>query len=308
MANRIDTADLRASTPISSVVGQTVQLHRRGNALMGRCPFHPDDNPSLSVSDELGLFHCFGCQESGDVIAFVMKRDCLTFQEAVESIQTGIGTAHQQPFHRPLRADTRDSQRAAKRIWDRAGPIQGSAAERYLRRRALPLEALPLLPSLRFTRLRYRDSTATHPALITALTSVDGEISGIQRTFLNDDGSKLNVGEPKLSLGRVKGSAIRLGNATDELVVCEGVEDGLSILLSIPGISVWATAGAGMMADIKLPDECRRVTVAADNDEAGRRAADIAVTAFLQMGKKARVMRPSAPFKDFNQELQGLSA
>lgn len=61
-----------------------VTLKRRGASLMGVCPFHGDKGPSLSVSPDRGLWHCFGCGEGGNAIDFVMKCDVLTFVDAVK--------------------------------------------------------------------------------------------------------------------------------------------------------------------------------------------------------------------------------
>ena len=62
---RVDVAALFSSFGVS--------LERKGKSLMGRCPFHEDTTPSLSVEPEKGLYHCFGCGESGDVFDLVMK-------------------------------------------------------------------------------------------------------------------------------------------------------------------------------------------------------------------------------------------
>ena len=67
---------------ITEVVGQRVHLRKTGREYTGRCPFHADKTPSFSVSEEKGLFHCFGCGKSGDVFDFIMGLDGLTFPEA----------------------------------------------------------------------------------------------------------------------------------------------------------------------------------------------------------------------------------
>lgn len=71
---------------IIAVIGQRVDLRKVGKEYVGRCPFHADKSPSFSVSEEKGLFHCFGCGESGDVFDFVMKLDGVSFVEAVKSL------------------------------------------------------------------------------------------------------------------------------------------------------------------------------------------------------------------------------
>ncbi len=55
------------------------------------CPFHKDENPSLSVNVETGLFNCFGCGEKGNVIQFVQKRYDIGFKEALERIKSDCG-------------------------------------------------------------------------------------------------------------------------------------------------------------------------------------------------------------------------
>jgi DNA primase catalytic core len=67
---------------IVSVIGQYVQLRKAGNEYLGHCPFHEDRTPSFSVSEEKGVFHCFGCSAKGDVIDFTMQLEGIGFREA----------------------------------------------------------------------------------------------------------------------------------------------------------------------------------------------------------------------------------
>ncbi len=60
---------------------------------MGVCPFHNDKGPSLSVSAEKGLFHCFGCGKSGTAITFLMEYESLSFPEALERLAREVGVA-----------------------------------------------------------------------------------------------------------------------------------------------------------------------------------------------------------------------
>ena len=93
--------------------------------------------------------------------------------------------------------------------------------------------------------------------------------SGIQRTFLNEAGTgKAAVPKPKLSLGRVRGGAIQLAPAAAELIVCEGLEDGLTLQQECSR-AVWVAAGASMLPGMELPPVVRQVTIGADGDEAG---------------------------------------
>src|SRR5437868_15488567 len=71
---------------IVEIVGRYVALRKAGKEYTGRCAFHDDKHPSFSVSEEKGLFHCFGCQESGDVIDFIMKLTGMSYREALAEL------------------------------------------------------------------------------------------------------------------------------------------------------------------------------------------------------------------------------
>ncbi len=68
---------------IYDVVSKSVQLKKAGSSYIGLCPFHNEKTPSFSVSPRRGIFKCFGCGEGGDVIRFVMKREGVSFYDAV---------------------------------------------------------------------------------------------------------------------------------------------------------------------------------------------------------------------------------
>ena len=95
MAGRIKDTDVtyvRDHSPIDDVVGDYVQLKGAGGGQKkGLCPFHDEKSPSFHVTPSKGYFHCFGCQVGGDVIAFIMKLEHLTFTETVERLAERIG-------------------------------------------------------------------------------------------------------------------------------------------------------------------------------------------------------------------------
>ena len=95
MAGRIKDEDVnyvRDHSPIDEVVGDYVQLKNAGGGQKkGLCPFHDEKSPSFHVTPSKGFYHCFGCQVGGDVIAFIMKLEHLTFMETVERLADRIG-------------------------------------------------------------------------------------------------------------------------------------------------------------------------------------------------------------------------
>ena len=95
MAGRIrreDVATVRERARIEEIVGEHVTLRPAGvGSLKGLCPFHDERSPSFHVRPQVGLWHCFGCSEGGDVISFLQKIDGLGFTEAVEYLAGRVG-------------------------------------------------------------------------------------------------------------------------------------------------------------------------------------------------------------------------
>lgn len=109
MAGRIRDEDVKAvrdAVPIDVVVCEYLQLRGAGGGnLKGLCPFHDEKSPSFQVSPAKGLYYCFGCQEGGDTLDFVMKLEHITFAEAVERLasQAGITLRYEDGGYTPGR-------------------------------------------------------------------------------------------------------------------------------------------------------------------------------------------------------------
>lgn len=87
MKNIFDFAeDLREKVDIVEFLSQYLTIKKRGKNYVALCPFHPDKNPSLNISREKGLFHCFGCGVGGTIYHFVMKMENVNFERAVEIV------------------------------------------------------------------------------------------------------------------------------------------------------------------------------------------------------------------------------
>jgi DNA primase len=89
---REDVETVRDQSKIEDIVGEQVALRPAGvGSVKGLCPFHDEKSPSFHVRPTVGLWHCFGCGEGGDVISFVQKVDHLSFAEAVERLAARLG-------------------------------------------------------------------------------------------------------------------------------------------------------------------------------------------------------------------------
>ena len=83
---------IRAANPIEAVVAERgIELKKKGQQLVGSCPFHKEKTASFNVSSAKGLYHCFGCGAAGDVIGFLTKHDKVSFGGALEALARRAG-------------------------------------------------------------------------------------------------------------------------------------------------------------------------------------------------------------------------
>jgi DNA primase len=91
MISQEKISEVRRRASIVEVISDYVTLKKAGRNHMGLCPFHGEKTPSFTVSEEKGIYHCFGCQAGGGVFNFLMQYDHLTFPEAVECVAKRYG-------------------------------------------------------------------------------------------------------------------------------------------------------------------------------------------------------------------------
>lgn len=107
--NRNIAEEIKDKLDIVEFIRQYVpNLKRAGKTYKACCPFHREKTPSFTCSSEKGLFYCFGCQTGGDIIAFLMKIENLSFHEAMEKLADMAGVAY-----RPEKPLTQEEQRRA---------------------------------------------------------------------------------------------------------------------------------------------------------------------------------------------------
>ena len=98
MIDQTTIRQVQNAADIVEIIGQHVSLKRAGRNFLGLCPFHEEKTPSFSVSPTKGIFKCFGCGAGGSVFQFLMRKDRISFPEAVRSLaqQLGIPIAQRQ--------------------------------------------------------------------------------------------------------------------------------------------------------------------------------------------------------------------
>lgn len=240
---------------------------RSGNAPCPVCqPERRRDQRGLSLRDD-----------GGRLLAYCHKSGC-----AFRDIATAAGLPpgamavdpHAERAAEVLRAKE-DAQREgrAKALWGDAETvaIHGTLAETYLRGRGISC-ALPL--TLRFQAMGWHPNGYRFPMM---LARVDGGARfAVHRTYLATDGTgKAPIDPAKAMLGPCAGGAVRLSEAEGPLVVCEGIETGLSLLCGLlrAPATVWAALSTSGIRGLQLPPQPGRLTVAADGDKPGKDAA-----------------------------------
>ncbi|MER8387099.1 toprim domain-containing protein [Mesorhizobium sp. M1380] len=216
------------------------------------------------------------------------------------------------PGARRQPAAARGSPDAARRLFAMSQPIAGTLAERYLAGRGILLSTHER--ALRFhPGCYYRDlvtgETQTLPALIAAVTNLDGRITGLQRTWLDPSGqSKAQTADPRRSLGHLLGNAIWLGHQpgmpVPVMAAGEGFETMASLRTVMPVLPAAAATSANHLAGLILPPGCRRLYIAADADAAGRHGIERLSQRAGESGILALVLRPQ--LGDFNDDLRHL--
>jgi hypothetical protein len=216
------------------------------------------------------------------------------------------------PASTPLRpAASAGSPEAARRLLAISRPIGGTLAETYLRNRGIT--ALGDTGALRFhPRCYYRPDedapTEIWPAMIAAVTDLDGHVMGAHRTWLDPAGfdpvrlGKASIGTPRRAMGELLGNAVRFGVANDVLAAGEGIETMLSLRCVLPAMPMATALSANHLAALLLPPTLRRLYIARDADRAGKFAVAALAGRAEADGIEALVLSPG--LGDFNEDLR----
>ena len=268
---------------------------REGRGWRTNCPAH--GGFSLNISDGRDgklLVHCWGGCDPLDVLENLRNLDLHNTWQPDRIEQLGNDNIG-------CRTNW------ARRIWDRAKEARRSPVEAYLRGRGITI-APP--PSLRWAPHCKHPSGVFLPAMIARVVNTDGELVGIHRTFLTQDGSGKAAVAPedqKMSLGSVRGGAVRLGRLDPDraLVIGEGIESTLS-LMQLRGLPGWAALGTSGLRSLILPRAATRILIAVDHDSngAGEAAAWDVGQRWLLEEREVRLAMPTG-LGDWNDVLRG---
>ena len=313
---------------IEDIVGQYVQLRRRGRTLTGLCPFHNEKTPSFVVYPDTQSFYCFGCGAAGDVISFVRKYNNLGYVETVKQLASRAGMplpeeddkesrARQRLleinrcaaryFYEQLNARTPEAA-LARRYWREKRGLSDAAIRRFGLGYA-PEDFTGLLHYLR--RLGFSEEELEHSGLVkrsakgnlydifrhrvmVPIIDVRGAIIAFGGRVLDDSKPKY-INSPETMVYKKSRTLFALNVAkkspNKRYILCEGYMDVISMHEAGFDTAVCACGTALTPEQVKLLTEyADEVVLSYDSDEAGQKATARSLAMFTDADIKVRVL------------------
>ncbi|XKM40693.1 toprim domain-containing protein [Rhizobium ruizarguesonis] len=250
--------------------------------------------------------------EHGDLID-IIRESCglVDFKGVADEARTFLSMPPPEPeplFQERQRSAPRGSPEAARRLIGMSQAITGTIVQAYLRERGIT--DLRGTGNLRFhPRCYYRPDehapTETWPAMIAAVTDLDGKITGAHRTWLDPRSrDKAPIDTPRRAMGNLLGNAVRFGPGGEVMAAGEGIETVLSLRQVLPDMPMLAALSATHLAAILFPDTLRRLYIVRDNDAAGDSARNSLIERANAVGIEAIVISPA--LGDLNEDLRNL--
>lgn len=320
--------ELTERNDIVDVVSSYVRLSKKSGAnLFGLCPFHSEKTPSFSVSPDKQIYHCFGCGKGGGVINFVMEIENLSFPEAVEFLAKRAGLPMPEETNdRESRRRSRMlalNKAAARFFYEQLSTPSGQAACDYMRKRRLsPATArnfgLGFAPDTWSSLTEAMKSQGfTEQELAEAGLVRRGKSGGVYDTFRNRlmfpvidvrgnvigfSGRILGDGEPKY-MNSPETLVFNKSRNLFALNLAKKSKCGY-IILSEGNIDVASLHQAGFDSAVAslgtslTPEQARlisrytdQVIIAYDNDTAGIKASQRAISILEKLDLKVKVLR-----------------
>jgi DNA primase len=320
--------EIRNRADIVSLVSRYVELKQAGRNWKGLCPFHNEKTPSFNVNSDRQIFHCFGCQEGGDVMAFLMKHDGLSFPEAARSLagdlgieipeetgsaDAGVGprifeaNGHAQDLYRETLSEPEGE---IARSYLTARGFDGAAADQFglgfaparwdavaerLREKRIPGDV-----GVQAGLLAERKSGSGHydrlrGRLTFPIQDVRGRVIGFGGRALEADQEPKYLNTPESPVFHKRNSFYGYPDALESIrragrvILCEGYFDRIAFARADLGEAL-ATCGTALTAEhgLQLRRRSREIILVFDGDSAGQKATEKALAVLLPHGLRVR--------------------
>lgn len=320
--------EIRNQADIVGLVSRYVELKQAGRNWKGLCPFHNEKTPSFNVNPDRQIFHCFGCQEGGDVIAFLMKHDGLSFPEAARSLAGDLNIEIPEERGAPevgLGARIFEANSIAQELYREALlESQGKSARDYLRSRGFdaasaeefemgfaPARWDAVADRLRERRvsgalgvkaglLAERKSGSGHydrlrGRLTFPIKDVRGRLIGFGGRALEADQEPKYLNTPESPVFQKRTSFYGYPDALESMrragrvILCEGYFDRIAFARAGLGEAL-ATCGTALTEEHggQLRRRAREIVLVFDGDKAGQQATEKALAVLLPHGLRVR--------------------
>ncbi|MBR4241869.1 MAG: DNA primase [Eubacterium sp.] len=318
--------DLRLKTDIYDVVSTYVTLKKRGRTYVGLCPFHNERTPSFTVYSDTQSFYCFGCGAGGDAVTFVKRIENLDYIDAVKSLALRAGmqmpdeSTYDDSLAKKRRKILEINRESAKFFNSYMMSDKGAVGHNYFRNRGLSEKTIKhfglgyapdswdaLLKHLK--NLGYSLSDMEEAGVIkkgqkgyydnfrnrvmTPIIDVRGNVIAFGGRVLDDSKPKyINTGDTLVykKTNELFGLNFAKDSNSETIILCEGYMD--VIAMHQAGFTN-AVAGCGTAL---TPEQVRlisryakEVILAYDNDEAGQKAREKAVSLFSKTDIKIKI-------------------
>ena len=315
--SRAELDELKARVDIAEVLRATgLELRQVGKGLFARCPFHEDDQASLSVTPAEGLWNCFGCEAGGDAISFLQKREGLTFTAAVIRLKELAGVLPAPKVDAQAKPAAQPGQHAqllgrVAEIYARSFLLSQKPQD-YLERRGLGskemwkafglgyadgslMETIPkegeVVENLKAVGLLTAEGKELFRGfLVVPLTHPDLGVTGFYGRAVSDKVRVKHLFLPGQRRGMLNWQCLK---QTSELVLTESALDALSFWVAgvrdvscLFGVSALPVDLVELMARNRVAT----VTFCLDGDRAGREAAQARADELLELGIASRAV------------------
>jgi DNA polymerase I-like protein with 3'-5' exonuclease and polymerase domains len=290
--HREDSARLAMASQVSSAPENGIGTARGsnlGSAGNGKiiCPFHDDHDPSLQLYAD-GHYHCYVCGAHGSI---------------EELPETAAAPTTAETARTPT-----DTLKRGLALWQAAGSIHGTLAERYLTEtRKLDLAVLPDIDAVLRFQPRCPFDGDNHPCLIALFRDVEtDEVAGIHRIALTASAEKIG----RMMLGSwPRPRAIKLRTGNDQLIAGEGIETVIAGAMRRANKSstLWAMGSAGALGKLPLIPSFAGLTILVDREASntGLDNARACTERWRRAGRKTSLAVPHQAKADFNDLIKG---
>lgn len=326
---------LKTQLSLVDVIGRVVALKKAGRNYIGLCPFHGEKTPSFTVSEDKGIFFCFGCKTGGDLIQFYMKYHQISFKEAVDALSVLAGMPEYN-WGNEEDSDNKDHyallMEEAKFFFTESLKQTQEGLDYIQRRKISPVlvekyqigfapgdskSILSLMNKKKLDKdkacylgLLHQDSQGQYYAyfrerIIFPILNISGKTIGFggrsihpeqQPKYVNSpDHVLFHKGQQLYGLYQAKASIQKEG----KVIITEGYMDVLSLVQSDFPYTV-ATLGTALTKEhAKLLSRLHAdIFLCFDHDEAGEKATEKAIQVLLEQGMQAKVIQLKEGYKD----------